>query len=249
MPVMDEFKQERENIKNGTPKQKLTYFWDYYKWHVIIGVIVIIAVVSFIHQMATRKETAFYALMLNATEYNYLEDTSVNTAAFTEYAGIDENKYQVIYDTSVQIGTEAGDDYNSAQKLMVYIAAAELDVMVSDSDSLLKYAYQGQFRDLRDFLTKEQLAEYEDSFYYVDGAVIAEIEAASDAYNFDYEPEYGDPRRPEDMEEPIPVGIFLNESNPLLKDYYFRGDDVVVSVLINTQRPELSSEFIDFLMQ
>lgn len=249
MPVMDEFKQERESVKNGTPKQKLAYFWDYYRWPVIIGIIAIIAVISFIYQMATRKETAFYALMLNATEYNYLEDTSDNTAAFTEYAGIDKNKYQVIYDTSVQIGTEAGDDYNSAQKLMVYIAAAELDVMVSDSDSLLKYAYQGQFQDLRDFLTKEQLAEYEDSFYYINGALLKEIEAASDAYDFEYVPEYDDPHHPEEMEEPIPVGIFLNESNPLLKDYYFRGDDVVVSVLVNTKRPEMSSDFIDFLMQ
>lgn len=249
MPVMDEFKQEREAVKNQTPKQKLAYFWDYYKWHVIIGIIVIIAAASLIHQMTTRKETAFYALMLNATEYNFLEDTSVNTAAFAEYADIDENKYQIMYDTSVQIGTEAGDDYNSAQKLMVYIAAGELDVMVSDSDSLLKYAYQGQFQDLRDFLTEEQLAKYENSFYYLDGAVMEEIEAASDAYDFEYAPEYGDPQHPEEMDEPIPVGIFLNESSPLLKDYYFRGDNVAVSVLINTKRPEMASDFIDFLMQ
>ena len=29
MPVMDEFKEEREALKHGTPKQKLAYFWDY----------------------------------------------------------------------------------------------------------------------------------------------------------------------------------------------------------------------------
>ena len=33
MAVMDEFKEEREALKNGTPKQKLAYFWYYYKWH------------------------------------------------------------------------------------------------------------------------------------------------------------------------------------------------------------------------
>lgn len=249
MPVMDEFKEEREAMKHGTPKQKLAYFWDYYKWPVIIGIIVAAGLISMIYQMATRKETAFYALMLNATEFNYLEDSSGNTTAFAEYAEIDEDKYQILYDTSIQIGTESGDDYDSSQKLLVYIAAAELDVMVSDVDSLKKYAYQGQLYDLRDFLTEEQLEKYADSFYYVDGAVMEEIEAASDAYDFDYEPDYGDPRRPEEMENPIPMGIFLNEDCSLLDDYYFRGEDVAVSVVINTQRPGLASEFIDFLMQ
>ena len=41
MAVMDEFKEEREALKRGTPKQKLAYFWYYYKWHVIISVIII----------------------------------------------------------------------------------------------------------------------------------------------------------------------------------------------------------------
>ena len=51
MPVMDEFKEERESLKNGTPKQKLTYFWDYYKWHVIVAIVAIIVVVTFIQQI------------------------------------------------------------------------------------------------------------------------------------------------------------------------------------------------------
>ena len=249
MPVMDEFKEEREALKHGTPKQKLTYFWDYYKWHVIGGIIAVVALVSLIHQITTRKETAFYALMLNATEYNFMEDASVNTAAFAEYAGIDEEKYQIMYDTTVQIGTAAGDDYESSQKLMVYIAAAELDVMVSDSNSLTKYAYQGNFKDLRDFLTEEQLEKYRDSFYYIDNAVVEEIKAANEVFDMEYVPDYGDPHHPEEMKDPIPTGIFVNEDCPLLKDYFFRGEDVTVSVLINTQRPELASCFIDYLMQ
>ena len=48
MAVMDEFKEEREALKNGTPKQKLAYFWYYYKWHVIISLVVIILIVSFV---------------------------------------------------------------------------------------------------------------------------------------------------------------------------------------------------------
>ena len=67
MAVMDEFKEEREALKNGTPKQKLAYFWYYYKWHVIISVIVIGMIVSFIYQYTNRKDTAFNAVLLNAS--------------------------------------------------------------------------------------------------------------------------------------------------------------------------------------
>lgn len=67
MAVMDEFREEREALKNGTPKEKLQYFWYYYKWHVIIALVVIIMIVSFVQQLRDRKDPAFYAVMLNAS--------------------------------------------------------------------------------------------------------------------------------------------------------------------------------------
>ena len=67
MAVMDEFKEEREALKNGTPKQKLAYFWYYYKWHVIISIVVIAMVGSFIYQYVNRKDTAFEAVLLYAS--------------------------------------------------------------------------------------------------------------------------------------------------------------------------------------
>ena len=36
MPVMDEFKEERAAMKNGTPKEKNPYFYYYYNWYYIV---------------------------------------------------------------------------------------------------------------------------------------------------------------------------------------------------------------------
>ena len=249
MPVMDEFKEERQALKNGTLKQKLAYFWDYYKLHLIIVIIVVASAVSIVHQAVTKRDTALYALFLNGSTNDFLADESLNTAAFAEYAGIDEEEYQILYDTSVHIGDGAADEYTSVQKLMVYIASEELDVIVSDPDSMQLYAYQGDFQDLREFLSPEQLNRYADSFYYMDQAVADEHAAANEANDYDYVPVYGDPHHPEEMQNPIPTGIFLPSDCPLLKDYSFRGDEIAVSVLINTQRPEAASKYIDFLMQ
>ena len=79
MAVMDEFKEEREALKNGTPKQKLAYFWYYYKWHVIISVIIIGMLVSFIYQYVNRKDIAFNAVLLNASS---LDQISSDSAGF-----------------------------------------------------------------------------------------------------------------------------------------------------------------------
>lgn len=249
MPVMDEFKEERAAVKDGTLKQKLTYFFDYYKWHVICGVIAVIFAGVLIYQLTTQKDAAFYAMLLNGTSRSYPAESG-HRDAFAEYAGIDTSEYDVIYDTSVQIGTGAGDDYQSAQTLMIHITAADLDVMVSDLDSLRHYAYLGDFRDLRDILTEEQLNRYEDSFYYIDMTVANAIENAKREYDYDYTPVYGDPLRPEDMQDPVPVGILLPEDCSLLEDYVFPDKAApAVSVLINAEHTGAALQFIDFLMQ
>ncbi|MDE5589875.1 MAG: hypothetical protein K2J60_12175 [Acetatifactor sp.] len=247
MPVMDEFREERAAMKNGTLKQKIAYFFDYYKWYVVFGIAAVIFAASFIYQLVTNKETAFCAMLLNAASRSYSEGTE-NTGAFAAYAGIDTDKYDIVYDTSVQFGAETGSDYYAAQQILVHVSAADVDVMISDPSFLLQYAYIGDFYDLRDFLNAEQMDKYKDFFYYIDGAVMEEIEAARKDYDHEYEPVYGDPIHPENMQDPIPVGLFLQEGCPLLQDYLFSGDNPALSVLINTKHPETASKFIDFLM-
>ncbi|MCM1191556.1 MAG: hypothetical protein NC123_09185 [Butyrivibrio sp.] len=248
MPVMDEFKEERAAMKNGTPRQKLAYFFDYYKWHVVLGVVAVIFAVSLICQIITNKETAFDAMLLNASPYDASAEEE-NAAAFAAYAGIDAKKSKIIYDTSVQFGSEVSTDYYAAQQIMVHVSAAEVDVMAGDTSYLLQYAYMGDFYDLRELLSSEQLDKYRDFFYYIDGTVAEEIEAARKNYESEYEPVYGDPMRPEDMQDPIPVGLFLPEDCFLLQNYFFRGEQPVISVLINTKHPETASAFLDFLLQ
>ena len=90
MAVMDEFKEEREALKNGTPKQKLAYFWYYYKWHVIIALVVIIMIVSFVKQLTDRKDPSFYAVMLNASLLDQMTSEQPDFVTdFAEKEGID----------------------------------------------------------------------------------------------------------------------------------------------------------------
>lgn len=260
MAVMDEFKEEREAMKHGTPKQKISYFICYYKWHVIIAVAAIAFIVSFTVQLVTRKDTAVYVCMLNTLEKSQVSlDSDVSSAnafgaMFAEYAGIDTDKYNIQLDTSMRISYDMTDQDSmySAQKYMAYLAAADMDVIVTDETSLEQYSYQEDFWDLREILTPEQLEKYEPYFYYIDMTVVAErneiLDSADNLFT-DYVLIAPDPRDPEAMEEPVPVGIYLDGCEKVRDYFYFQTDDVVACVFVNTQRLDTALQYLDFLME
>lgn len=251
MAVMDEFKEEREALKNGTPKQKLAYFWYYYKWHVIIALVVIIMIVSFVKQLTDRKDPSFYAVMLNASLLDQITSEQPDFVTdFAEKEGIDLNTSDITFDTSIRIVEDSMDETSitSSQKLMVYVAANELDCMITDFTSFQKYANSSMFHDLRDILTDEQIQALEPYFYYVDREVVLAIEAANDDMNTDYTPDYPDPLHPEDMQDPVPVGICLTDCKDLTDTYYFRGDGIVMGIYANAEHVKTAVDLAEYLL-
>lgn len=250
MPVMDEFREEREALKHGTPKEKFTYFMDYYKWHVIIGVCAITMIAVLANQILTRKDRAFYVALVNGIDMAPVESED---DPFAQYSGIDTNKSAVAYDTSMRIDFNSTDDYsvNSAEKFVVFLASAEMDVVISGENIIQKYAHNETFYDLTKFLSEEQIKEYSPYFYYIDQAVIDKIVAAQEAYDYDFLPEYPDPTHPESMEQPIPIGIYVTDCPALTDRFAFTNSDsgIILSVVLNTTRPEMASKYIDYLMK
>ncbi len=250
MPVMDEFREEREALKHGTLKEKLSYFVYYYKWHVIVSVCAIAAVAVLASQILTRKDTAFYAAMVNG-----MDTAPADTAddPFAAYAGIDPDASAIVYDTSMFIDFSSMSDYSisSAEKFVVFLAAAQMDVVISGEDIIQKYAHNETFHDLSKFLTEEQIEKYSPYFYYIDYAVAEKIKAAQEAKDYDFVPEYPDPAHPENMEQPVPVGIYVTGCTALTNRFAFSNGDsgIVLSVVLNTSRPETASKYIDFLFQ
>lgn len=250
MPVMDEFREEREALKHGTPKEKLSYFVYYYKWHVIVAICAVTMITVLANQILTRKDKAFYVALVNGIDTAPVESED---DPFAKYSGIDTNKSAVVYDTSMRIDFNSTDDYsvNSAEKFVVFLAAAEMDVVISGENIIQKYAHNETFYDLTKFLSEEQIKEYSPYFYYIDRAVIDKITAAQEAYDYDFVPDYPDPTHPESMEQPIPIGIYVTGRSALTDRFSFVGNtsEIVLSVVLNTTRPEMASQYIDFLMK
>ena len=66
---------------------------------------------------------------------------------FAEKEGIDLNTSDITFDTSIRIVEDSMDEVSvtSTQKLMAYVAANELDSMITDFDSFQKYANSSLF--------------------------------------------------------------------------------------------------------
>lgn len=249
MPVMDEFREEREALKHGTPKQKIQYFFDYYKWYVIGGAAVLIFAGWLIHDMVTSTRYAFFGAFINTFEAE--EQSEAFLADFREQLLPDSAKYTVGIDTSMSIAYGSADEetYVSVQKLTVYLASGDLDVVAMDAATFDQYASTDSFYDLRELLTTEQLSRYASSLYYID---MAEVDAKEEAANNgDYEyiiPEY-DHFDPASMADPYPLAICIQDSQKLEGCYYFTEDVVPMAVPLNTKHLDEVLTFIDYLME
>lgn len=214
----------------------------------IVGVALIVFVTSFVYELVTKKEDSFYGAFVNSWAQDGAE---AYMQGFADKLGVDTEKFNVSVDSSLYISNSSMDQTTvaSVQKLMVYIAANQIDVMASDAATFEQYANSETFMDLREALSPEQIAKYEPYFYYVDQTVVDEKAEAQDAMDDSYVPVYPDPTKPEKMEQPVPVAIFVEGCEGLMENYVFMSEPVAIGIIGNTDRVEESVAFIDYLFE
>jgi hypothetical protein len=265
MAVRDEIRQQREKLKGQGFKAHWDYFWEYYKIHTIVAVIALIFVVTLIRDMTNNKPYALFAMFVNSQgmeTQDFLQD------GFAEYAGIDRSAETVLVDTASNVITSSIDTtaVATSEKIMALISASELDVFVSDVSVAYHYGSQQTFTDLREIYDEKELAELSDRLFYVDGAYMDYL--ASEEYSdyittgkFDasnrfavmadeYNQTYTYTRiDPSTMDDPIPVGIMLDDSAAISQCGAYPQGGAVAAIVINSERTDRAKEFINYLMQ
>lgn len=247
MPLMDEFREEREAIKQKGFKEKIKYFFDYYKWHVIGGVALAAFVISLTHSILTHKDRAFYGAFVNAYQTPAYDTFREDFAA---KAGIDLNEFDVMFDTSMYLTDSPHDQgtYDTMERLTVYIAAGDVHVMAGGTSVINKYAYNGFFQDLRQILPQELLEQLEPYYYYADAALAEEIDSQQERGEFDILPNYpADPRDAESMAQPVPVGLYIQDCPRIQDAFIFQEDEVILGAVSTAADIDSVVQFIRFI--
>ncbi len=248
MPVMDEFREEREKIKTAPFKVKVKYFWDYYKVHTLATAAALALLIFGIVEIVNRTENALFVAVVNSLEYES-EFTRSLTDSFTEYEELDTKKYSVNIDNSMNIVSNPTTeiDMYAPQKMMVYTSSGDLDIIISDNECFEAYANQGLFTDLRTVFTEKEIADFGDSLFYIDDSYIELINSEEYAYSTVLPPA-PNPTKPEEMEKPVPVGFILKEDNLINKSYFFtQGAYTVTGITLGSSHIDASKDFIRYI--
>lgn len=268
--VIEEIREvQKKAFATMSFKEKLAYFWDYYKLHTIAVIAVTVFVISFIVSYRSNRPYAFYAILMNANTSAGIgtDDISVTWAQeFLEYAEIDPENYQVYIDTSVSMSNESGSQYDvaSRQKMAAMMQIGDIHAIVADTEAFESYAGLENFYVLTDIFSEEELAPYTDLLYYTDAAAfdtdtgntLEEMEAAQ-AETYAKNIDHSDPSV---MEKPVAVGIRIPKTGNKIadagyytyldeNDYTFQGhpSEVVIGIPLSVENPKLALQFINYL--
>lgn len=247
MPVMDEFREEREAIKNAGWQYKLKYFWDYYKWFVIGGIFALFVIISIVKDVINTKDFIFNGVMLNT----FGDDAIMQEFAdnFAKEYNLDTENYDLIMDTSLRLELEGYDEGSRAtlSRVLASLSVGDLDFIIADPKVFEYYATSDTFYDLRQILSEDKLTELEEYIYYVDRA---EIERRMDSANADsYVAKEYDHHDPDSMEEPVPVGLYIHETPKVSTTFVFKDNEAIIGIPPSTTRLETSLQFIDYIFE
>ena len=263
--VSEEIRAQRQKLKGQGFKAHWDYFWEYYKIHTFVAVVVIIFIISLINQIATKKPYAMYAMTINCAGIDVQQNLQ---NGFYEFAGIDSKEFDVIVDTTSTFDYTNLDTstVTTSEKIMALMAASDLDSIVADEGTFFHFAAQDNFMDLRKVFSQEELDSFGDKVFYIDQAYIDYV--SSDEYdNYFLSHEYDKSNKyavmaaqhdetgeyvampVDEMEDPVPVGIILEGTTTIEKSGAYYASTPVVGITVNTARLDNAKKFIEYLNQ
>lgn len=215
--------EEKKNwFKELTFKEKLHYIWDYYKIHIIVGLLLIYVLTTFTLSMINRKEYVLnIALIGESVDFDRLSQFSHEVTK--ELVGNPSDKKEASVDFYKLMRDSQGElilDPASTQKLIARIAAKQIDVIILDKKSFDALAVQGAF--LR--LDKTEGLDLKD--YKVEKTLKDMNGVKKGVY-----------------------GIYVNYDNRWLKQIGYDYHDKIIAVLSNSEHKDLAIKFVKWLLK
>ncbi len=246
--VNEDAKGHWKDLEGQGFKVHWDYFWSYYHIHVIVIAAVLVFVIALVREIASQKPYALNAICINIGDYadavpsiSLIDDSTDDR--FAEFAGIDTGEYVVSIDITTTLSRDNPStmDMTVSQKILALVASTDLDAMAADRDLFISYARSQIFADLREVMEPQELSAYEeqDKVFYIDRAEIEAYDSYTKEGSID-EPFVWNEVGPEEMEEPVPVGLWIKRGGS--------GKEALCGVIVNSKRTDAAVDFLRFLM-
>lgn len=233
-----------KRLKGKPLKVKVVHIATYYWLPIVIVLTIAIAAGSYIVHLVTMKDMALGVICLNA--YSDSDTTNKFIVDFAEKKEIDLKEYDVVFSTKLTLNEDdLSIAYNTSQVIAARVADHSVDLLTGDLETITRYFYQDIFLDLNQVMTEEQKTRYAAHFLYVDMSVMRRFQDG-----FVSSIQFPNPMKPEEMEEPVPVALWLSSGNNFSSTFYPHSKDcVVVGVIATSENLVNALAFLDYVMQ
>lgn len=238
-------------MKRRRASMSVSDFVKAYKWHVVIWIIGLIVLGNFVYKKVTSPTYLLNGILLGAEGG---EEAATDLAtSFAELVGYGDTVYAVNLDTEYSYipGSEenAENNYKATEKIVSQVENESLDFVAGPMDSMSDIAHNAMFIELTTYLSQEQLKLVEPYLLYVDNAVIEELDEAYDNKEDTSKIKLPDPRKPEEMEEPIAVMIDMSSCEEIAAIYGDSDKAVAFGLITSAPNEDMLIKFIDYLMK
>ncbi len=206
---------EKQKLRDMSFQNKLSYLWEYYKFHAAIAIAIIVFASYLIYNIVTPNiESQLYVAMVNNTiDAPVLEEYRTN---FADYLQLDPKTESVDFNTGFYFTENSEYSLNMKQVLITYVHAQQVDVIIAPESEFIEYAYNGFLDPLSDQLPTDIYSSLTDSFYITD--LVDDTE--KNAY-----------------------GIYLTDA-PLYKNNADNTDPYILGIVANSKQKDNTVEFI-----
>ena len=221
--IKEEVKEQQSKMKDKSRREKAGYFWYYYKVHVIVSVVVVIALISLVRGIVENsKVPSIYVAMVNSNLFDSSESSLVDD--FANSRKFDVDKHPAKFDVSYQMTEGVADNTSlgSSQKLMALLSSKDIDVLIANEWVIKDYAEMAAFANLKETLPNDLYEKVADDLIY-----------------FEYEDD-----------GKVPIGIDISDNPKITADNTYKEDTPpIVTIGNNSERQETAIDFIRYLYE
>ena len=214
--------EKKADFKTMKKTEIVGFIWDYYKWFIIVGIVVIAAVVGTIRHFISYKDPIVQIALVNCNKMQMEEEKEPDFTEFMETYGYDSGKEEVKVDvaTDVDINSTSTADVYSFQSFIALTAAGGVDVLAADEETYKFIAECRAVVSLEEHLPEGFMEKYKEDIIY--------------AKNMD-------------TGEDFPAGVRI-ENNPWMVEYGFYGEDCVIGFGNGTKKAEAAVRMLLYIL-
>lgn len=204
---------------NMTKKEKLSYIWSYYKFHITAAVIAIVVIINIASSILNRKDCV---LEIKLAGSGMDTESLIKLQENAEAQLVKNKKRQEMSFSFIADQGANGTSIRGNQQLVLPISAGELDLVVLPKGGFEAVAAQGALVDLQSLTGLSGNSSNDLKFLNFKNEESGGLEKA-----------YG-----------IDMNCF-----PISKQFNFAESNMVIGVLDNSKNKEMAVEFIKWLIK